>query len=104
LTEATDILHVAPELGLTQVLRRAKRSRTVSIDLKHPLADRRMDVRSIEFPDSSFDVAICSHVLEHVFEDRQVMAELYRVLAPGEYCSRWSPGTGRPRRPARIHA
>jgi SAM-dependent methyltransferase len=83
LTEATDILHVAPEIGLMRVLRRAKRSRTVSIDLKHPLADRKMDVRSLEFPDGSFDVAICSHVLEHVVEDRLVMAELHRVLRAG---------------------
>ncbi len=39
-----------------------------------------MDLRHLSFSDGSFDVAICSHVLEHIQEDRQAMAELYRVL------------------------
>jgi SAM-dependent methyltransferase len=66
------------------VLRRARLPRTISIDLReHPIADRRMDLRSLEFPDASFDVAICSHVLEHIIEDRKAMAELFRVLRPG---------------------
>jgi SAM-dependent methyltransferase len=84
LTKASDVLQVAPEYGLTMVLRGARAPRTVSVDLReHPLADRRMDLRSLEFPDASFDFAICSHVLEHIVEDRKAMAELFRVLRPG---------------------
>ncbi len=43
----------------------------------------RMDVTNIQFPDASFDVILCNHVLEHVGDDRRAMRELYRVLRPG---------------------
>jgi SAM-dependent methyltransferase len=32
------------------------------------------------FQDQSFDVIICSHVLEHIPDDKTAMMELYRVL------------------------
>jgi SAM-dependent methyltransferase len=42
-----------------------------------------MDVTSIQYPDDCFDVIYCSHVLEHVPDDRAAIRELYRVLKPG---------------------
>ncbi|UYQ95236.1 class I SAM-dependent methyltransferase [Chitinophaga horti] len=36
-----------------------------------------------EIPDNTYDVIICSHVLEYVKEDLQAMKELHRVLKPG---------------------
>jgi SAM-dependent methyltransferase len=42
-----------------------------------------LDVTGIPFPDDHFDVVICSHVLEHVPDDRKAMHELRRVLKPG---------------------
>ena len=41
-----------------------------------------MDITDIAWPDGSFDVIYCSHVLEHVSDDCQAMRELCRVLAP----------------------
>ena len=82
-TTALDVLHVAPEEGIRRVLQRSGTARTVSVDLEHPLADRHMDLRALRFPDETFELAICSHVLEHVPEDHQAMSELYRVLRPG---------------------
>jgi SAM-dependent methyltransferase len=41
------------------------------------------DVTALPLDDDSMDVVLCIHVLEHVGRDRQAMAELYRVLAPG---------------------
>jgi SAM-dependent methyltransferase len=83
LERPTDVLHVAPEEGLRRVLRRSRTARTVSVDLEHPLADLHMDIRGLTFADETFDLAICSHVLEHVPEDHRAIAELYRVLRPG---------------------
>jgi ubiquinone/menaquinone biosynthesis C-methylase UbiE len=41
-----------------------------------------MDVTDIQSPDDSFDIVYCSHVLEHVDDDRRAMRELCRVLRP----------------------
>lgn len=38
---------------------------------------------SLPFADASFDLVICSEVLEHVFDHRGVLAEIHRVLKPG---------------------
>ncbi|MCL4743728.1 class I SAM-dependent methyltransferase [Candidatus Kuenenia sp.] len=39
-----------------------------------------MDITNIQYPDQSFDVIYCSHVLEHVDDDKQAMREFFRVL------------------------
>ena len=41
-----------------------------------------MDVMDISYPDETFDVIYCSHVLEHVTDDRQAMREFHRTLKP----------------------
>ena len=83
--QPTDVLHIAPEEGVRMALKRSKTVRSVGVDLDSPLADRKMDLRRLDLPDDSFDVVICSHVLEHIQEDREAMAELYRVLRPGGF-------------------
>ena len=45
-----------------------------------PGADIIMDIMNIQYPDEYFDIVYCSHVLEHVQDDRQAMREFYRVL------------------------
>jgi len=34
------------------------------------------------YNDNQFDFFICSHVLEHVSDDRKALCELYRILKP----------------------
>jgi SAM-dependent methyltransferase len=41
------------------------------------------DALQLPFADHSFDVVICSEVLEHVLAYREVLAEIRRVLRPG---------------------
>ena len=41
-----------------------------------------MDITAIAYPDAMFDVIYCSHVLEHVADDRQAMREFRRALRP----------------------
>lgn len=40
----------------------------------------KMDISNIQYPDNSFDIIYCSHVLEHVLDDRKAMREFYRTL------------------------
>ena len=41
-----------------------------------------MDITNIQYSDHCFDVIYCSHVLEHIPNDRKAMRELERVLKP----------------------
>ena len=77
------VLHVAPEVYLAAVFRKMSNLDYVSIDLASKLAMVKMDITDLRFPNSSFDLIYCSHVLEHVVEDRKAMAEFFRVLKPG---------------------
>lgn len=43
----------------------------------------RASALAMPFPDASFDVVICSEVLEHIHDHRGVLAEIHRVLKPG---------------------
>ncbi|MDQ6759700.1 MAG: methyltransferase domain-containing protein, partial [Acidobacteriota bacterium] len=40
------------------------------------------DVERLPFADGSFDKILCSHVLEHVLDDRAVLDEIHRLLRP----------------------
>lgn len=55
----------------------------ITADIESPLAKVKVDIHQIPFPDQSFDVVLCNHVLEHVRDDRQAMREIARVLKPG---------------------
>jgi SAM-dependent methyltransferase len=77
------MLHVAPEWYLQQVFLRTPAIDYLSGDIASPIAMTRLDVTALEFPDASFDVILCSHVLEHVTDDHAAMRELRRVMKPG---------------------
>lgn len=42
------------------------------------------DVTKLPFCDEAFDLVVCSEVLEHIPEDTRAIAEIVRVLKPGE--------------------
>ena len=55
--------------------------RYVTADLE-PGFDIQVDIENLAVEDASFDVVICSHVLEHV-NDTLALASIHRVLRPG---------------------
>jgi SAM-dependent methyltransferase len=75
------VLHVAPEPLLIPWLV-SRSCEYLNIDLNNP-AMRRMDLMNIELPNESKTLVWCSHVLEHVADDRRALSEMFRVLAPG---------------------
>ena len=74
------MLHVAPEICLEPKLKSRLGDAYLTADLMNPQAMVRMDVSDIPYDEESFDVVYCSHVLEHVQDDRRAMRELNRVL------------------------
>jgi SAM-dependent methyltransferase len=74
------MLHVGPEIQFEKALSRAVGTGYITADLAYPKVTVRMDLTQIPFPPDFFDVVFCSHVLEHVPDDRKAMQELARVL------------------------
>jgi predicted SAM-dependent methyltransferase len=77
------MLHVAPEAVFKQLFARLLGEGYLTADLNDPAAMVKMDITEIGYPVNSFDVVYCSHVLEHVPDDRKAMREFHRVLKPG---------------------
>jgi SAM-dependent methyltransferase len=55
----------------------------VSIDIVNGRAMFQMDLTDMQFYTESFDLVICSAVLEHVKDDVKALKEIYRVLRRG---------------------
>jgi SAM-dependent methyltransferase len=101
------VLHIAPEAAFYRMWRGSKGY--VAADLARTrTSERRIDITAIDFPDASFDMIICNHVLEHVPQDEKAMAELRRVLRPGgtavisvpvvmDRADTWTPPDGMPK-------
>jgi len=77
------LLHVAPEARLSNILQVNVSGSYLTADISGIDVMINMDIIDIQFPDDSFDAIICSHVLEHIIDDRKAMSELYRTLKPG---------------------
>ncbi|CCV07665.1 conserved hypothetical protein [Mesorhizobium metallidurans STM 2683] len=74
-------LHFAPETAVTSFIKPVV-SKYVTADLYASLAEIVLNIEAIDLPDNSFDLVICSHVLEHV-DDRKALREMHRILTPG---------------------
>ena len=89
--EKTDIfdknikmLHFAPERVLSEIFRKKENIDYLPVDLNPNMHDvkEKMDIQDIKYDDNTLDIIYCSHVLEHVENDKKAMEELYRVLKP----------------------
>ncbi len=87
------LLHIAPEFSLERRFRRIAGLDYLSADLENP-AMVKMDITRIQYPDASFDAIYCSHVLEHIPDDRAALREFYRVLKPGGWAALLVPVLG----------
>lgn len=76
------IVHFAPEKCLEAAFKGLPQVSYVSADVLPHRAMIQADLQDIQLPSNSVDLLICSHVLEHVDDDRQAMRELARVLTP----------------------
>ncbi len=77
------MLHVAPEKRFMKRFKTVPGLDYLSADLYSELAMVKMDLTDIEWESNCFDVIFCSHVLEHIPDDKKAMSELYRVLKRG---------------------
>jgi glycosyltransferase involved in cell wall biosynthesis/SAM-dependent methyltransferase len=82
-SEPLRLLHFAPEHALESRLRTLPNIDYVTADLYRPDVTARIDITDIPYDEGTFDAVICSHVLEHVADDRKALSELHRVLAGG---------------------
>ena len=56
----------------------------VGVDVvENPVAELRGSVEALPVPDASFDIVLCTQVLEHCDDPAQAVRELRRVTAPG---------------------
>lgn len=85
------ILHFAPEGVLRNFFASLPNVTYVTADLYMDDVMHKMDITDIKFPDNSFDVIVCIHVLEHIVDDHRAMKELFRVLKPGGWALLQSP-------------
>ncbi len=83
------IIDFAPAAPLTSFIRRQIAGAEQSIsyrtaDYYAAGVDDQVDITDLRiYADGQFDFFICSHVLEHVPDDRKALHELHRILKPG---------------------
>lgn len=76
------VLHFAPEKCIRDIFSMFKNVEYLSCDIQPNRAMCVEDITDISFKDNTFDIIFCSHVLEHIEDDKKAMSELLRVLKP----------------------
>jgi SAM-dependent methyltransferase len=81
---SVSLLDIAPSAPLTTFIKKYKQVSYRSMDLLMKNTDDNLDITDMHiYKEGQFDFFICSHVLEHVADDKKGIAELYRILKPG---------------------
>jgi len=90
ISTASAVLDYAPNRQMQKLLKRrlAQGGGTyVGIDLMDErFINSKVDACHLPFPDSSFDLIVQFHVLEHIPDDGLAIREMARVLKPGGMC------------------
>jgi SAM-dependent methyltransferase len=78
------MVEFAPSPALQKKLRSYPFIDYRSADLfRNNVDDRQVDITDMhQYADGAFDIFLCSHVLEHIPDDRRAMRQLHRILSP----------------------
>ncbi|MFC1583421.1 class I SAM-dependent methyltransferase [Candidatus Neomarinimicrobiota bacterium] len=77
------VLDIAPWRYFQRHCLRQTALRYHSMDIASPWALERGDLTALPYRQGTFQVVLCSHVLEHIPGDQAAMGEMHRILAPG---------------------
>ncbi|MEO7839402.1 MAG: class I SAM-dependent methyltransferase [Anaerolineales bacterium] len=84
--ENLTLLDIAPSPPLKRFLLSFPNIKYVSADKDMSDVDITVDITDMNvIQTESFDLFICSHVLEHVEDDKKALSELFRILKPGGF-------------------
>lgn len=77
------LLEFAPSESLGTFIKKKNIFKYRTADLFMNNVDDKVDITEMSiYKDNSFDCFICSHVLEHVVDDKKALKELYRITKP----------------------
>ncbi len=84
LCDLDTVVEIAPSRQSTPLLDRLGARHRISLDLGHDrrAVDALASLTALPLRDSSVDLLVCYHVLEHVPDDCAAMREIARVLSP----------------------
>ena len=98
--EAPRVLDVGCATGALLAFLRGRGWRTTGVEVS-PSADyacrqrgldvRRQNLENCHFPDETFDLALASHLIEHLNDPGAFLSEIWRVLRPGAYIMLTTP-------------
>jgi hypothetical protein len=80
------LLHFAPEYCYYEKFRKMRNIDYFPVDKnnqKYGSGILFADIENLQYPENTFNMIICNHILEHVDDDIKSIKEMYRVLVPG---------------------
>lgn len=78
------IIHFAPEKSLERRLKKFDELEYYTSEYEiNQKSDYHFNIEAIDLPNDFCDLIICSHVLEHITDDKKAIKELFRILKPG---------------------
>ncbi|MFN8673303.1 MAG: glycosyltransferase [Candidatus Sericytochromatia bacterium] len=78
--EKLKLIDFAPSSPLSKFIKSVDMFEYRTADLFMKNVDDKIDLCNMSYKDNSFDIFICSHILEHVIDDKKALSELYRIL------------------------
>lgn len=89
------VLHVSPYTALKRKFKKQKNLDYVTSSPDQKEEDLILDLINTHQSENSFDVVLCSHVLEHIQDDQKAISEIYRILKPGGFALFMFPVKGK---------